>query len=307
MRYNLLLCFLFSVFFTQAQNISETEVRVTDLISGSLLKPEKQTDTLVIIIAGSGPTDRNGNQQMMNNNSLKKLAQQLTKNGFASYRYDKRLFALMRQNALIEEQLRFDDFVNDAVAVTKHFKDQGYDHIILLGHSQGALIAKLAALQTSVDKVISLAGAGQSIDNLIIDQLKAQAPGLVENARQAFTDLREKGKAESYSPGLSSLFRPSVQPFMKSWVKYNPAETIASLELPILLVSGSKDLQIPSEETEYLKKAQPNAQLVMIENMNHVLTIIEGDDIENGKSYNESARAISSELIEVITSFIRTN
>ena len=304
MRLVFIIGLLLAVSTAHSQEPISSEIRINEFVSGTLLQPVKQTDTLAIIIAGSGPTDRNGNQQMMQNNSLKQLAQQLTKNGFATFRYDKRLFALMRQNALIEEQLSFDDFVSDAASTVNYF-EQDFKTIVLIGHSQGALIAKLAAQQTKVSKLVSLAGAGQAIDLVILDQIKKQAPGLAENAQQALTDLKETGNSKNYNPALASIFRPSVQPFMKSWIKYDPAEEISALDIPILIVTGTKDLQVPLKEGELLKEAQPKAEYSIIESMNHVLKTIEGDDIENSKSYNEASRPINTELIKEITRFIR--
>ena len=92
---------------------------------------------------------------------------------------------------------------------------------------------------------------------------------------------------------------------MKSWIKYDPAEEISALDIPILIVTGTKDLQVPLKEGELLKEAQPKAEYAIIEGMNHVLKTIEGDGIENSKSYNEASRPINTELIKEITRFIR--
>lgn len=291
-----------------SQDWKQSEVQVSNLISGTLLEPNQgKTDTLAIIIAGSGPTDRNGNQQMMQNNSLKKLAEGLSRKGISTFRYDKRLIKLLRNNALREEDLRFDDFVSDAKDVIRFFKNQDYSTIILIGHSQGALIASLAANEEPVTKLVSLAGSGQPLDLLIIDQLKKQAPGLVENATQAFDDLKTKGKAENFSIGLASLLRPSVQPFMKSWMMYDPAESLKSLEIPVLLISGKEDIQVPPSESELLKQAKPEAKLVLIDSMNHVLKKVSGDDLDNAKTYNNPGLPVVASLIEEITQFIRQN
>ena len=200
--------------------------------------------------------------------------------------------------------MRFDDFVSDAVDVINFFENQ-YHTIILIGHAQGSLVAMLAAQKTEVSKIISISGMGESIDQLIISQLELQAPGLVENAKQAFKDLKETGKSKNYSQGLVTIFRPSVQPFMKSWIHYDPSVVITALDQPILLIQGTKNLQIPQEQVQFLKKAKPDARLILIENMNHVLKEIEGDDLENSKSYNEPYRPVSSQLVKNITAFIR--
>ncbi|RXG12988.1 hypothetical protein DSM03_108134 [Leeuwenhoekiella aestuarii] len=303
MRIAVLLCFVLFNVTLHSQNLLESNLRVNNLIAGTLLEKNSESDTLAIIIADSGPTDRNGNQRNVQNNSLKFLAEKITEEGISTFRYDKRLIPLIRQNTLQEERLRFDDLVNDAVAVISFFKDK-YSSIILIGHAQGSLIAMLAAQKIEVTKIISIAGMGESIDQLIIGQLELQAPGLVDNAKQAFKDLKETGKSKNYSQGLVTIFRPSVQPFMKSWINYDPSEIITELDLPILLIQGTKNLQIPQEQAEILKSAKPEAQLILIKDMNHVLKQIEGDDLENSKSYNEPYRPVSSELIKNIISFI---
>ena len=306
MKFFILSFFLVVICKTHAQEYTESEIRVNSFINGTLLHAKSSKDTLAIIIGGSGPTDRNGNQRTAQNNSLKKLAEELSKKGISTYRYDKRIFTLIQENALVEEKISFDDFVTDAVSVIDYFKKAGFINIVLIGHSQGALIATLAAEQRDISHLICLAGAGQSIDKLIVDQLEVQAPGLVENAKQAFTDLREKNKSEKYSVGLISIFRPSVQPFMNSWMKYDPAEELSKINAPILLVNGTKDLQVTPKEGELLKNSNSNAKAVDIEGMNHVLKIIEGDELENSKSYNEPYRPVAEELINLIVDFVRS-
>ena len=303
MRIAFVLC-LFVLNTLHAQNVTESNLKVNNLITGTLLEKNTKFDTLAIIIADSGPTDRDGNQRNMQSNSLKLLAEGISQAGITTFRYDKRLIPLIRQNTLREENLRFDDFVSDAVDVINFFENQ-YHTIILIGHAQGSLVAMLAAQKTEVSKIISISGMGESIDQLIISQLELQAPGLVENAKQAFKDLKETGKSKNYSQGLVTIFRPSVQPFMKSWIHYDPSVVITALDQPILLIQGTKNLQIPQEQVQFLKKAKPDARLILIENMNHVLKEIEGDDLENSKSYNEPYRPVSSQLVKNITAFIR--
>ena len=116
--------FIIAIFigkYAQGQEIIESDVRINTLVNGTLLQPKNAQDTIAIIIGGSGPTDRNGNQRTSQNNSLKKLAQGLSNDGIATFRYDKRIFALIQQNALVEEKISFDDFVNDAIAVIDYF------------------------------------------------------------------------------------------------------------------------------------------------------------------------------------------
>ncbi|MCB0464195.1 MAG: alpha/beta hydrolase, partial [Aequorivita sp.] len=282
---NTLLIFLF--FFgiiTTAQNkkYNSEDLSITTLIDGTLLVPDSTGKLpLAIIIGGSGPTDRNGNQQMMVNNSLKFLAEGLYDNDIATFRYDKRIVKQMKQRTVNEKNIRFGDFINDAIAVLDYFKkDKRFPKIYIIGHSQGSLVGMVAA-QNGADGFISIGGAGQEIDDVIIDQLAKQAPGLVDNARTSFDDLRANGVAYNYSPGLASIFRKDIQPFIYTWMQYNPKMEIEKLQIPVLIVNGDKDIQVQVAEAEFLKNAKPDAEYKIIENMNHIFKKIEGNDLEN--------------------------
>jgi alpha-beta hydrolase superfamily lysophospholipase len=289
------------------ENYVSQDIKVNSLVYGTLFQPKAGSNSLVIIIAGSGPTDRDGNQQMMQNNSLKMLGQDLAKEGIATFRYDKRIFTLLKQQALQEDKLRFDDFVEDAVSTINYFKTKNkYDAIYVLGHSQGALVGLLAAQQTEVTGYISLAGAGQGIDQTIVNQIGLQMPGLKDDAAQALATLKEKGSVKDFSPALTSILRKSVQPFMASWMQYDPAVEIQKLTIPVLIINGTRDLQVDMNEAEALKGAAPNAQLSVIENMNHVLKEVSDDQMENAKSYNEPSRPLAPMLVETIQNFIST-
>ncbi|WGK65026.1 alpha/beta hydrolase [Croceiramulus getboli] len=302
----LLLSMWCAVTFAQESTSVATELQINPLIRGTLLSPKQGSNQLAILIAGSGPTDRNGNQRMAQNNALKLLAEALAQQGIASFRYDKRIFTLLQQGNLKEEDLRFEDFVEDAVAVVEHFnRDENYTDLILIGHSQGSLVALLAAQKAEVDKLVSLAGAGKSIDKVIVDQIGSQMPELRPQAEVAMNTLAEQGKVADYSPALQSILRPAVQPFIYSWLQYDPAQIIAELDLPLLIINGTKDLQVAVEEAERLKEAAPMAQLKVLENMNHVLKDIPGKSLENAKSYNEPHRPLAPELVQTIVDFIK--
>ncbi|MCJ7758337.1 MAG: alpha/beta hydrolase [Gillisia sp.] len=292
--------------FAQMNPFTENLVSVNKLIDGTLTIPENiENPPLVILIQGSGPTNRDGNQMMMKNDASKKIAHQLAENGIASYRFDKRIFKMNKFN-IKEADLRFEDFVTDVNAILEYFKaDKNFDKIILAGHSEGSLIGMLAA-QEGADAFISLAGAGRSIDKIVVEQLAKQSEELSENARQAFDKMGKTGSTSNYSPYLESIFRPSVQPYIRSWMKYDPALEIAKLEVPILIINGSFDLQVDSTDAEILNAAAPNSKLVVLKNMNHIFREIKGENLENTKAYNEPNRPLHPELIPVLTDFIKS-
>ncbi len=306
--------FLFSFFFitaASAQNYTARDLKASSFIDGTLLTPEGvDKPPLAIIIAGSGPTDRDGNQTMMKNNSLKLLAESLSDQGIATFRYDKRIVKLMRQGTNFSERdFKFDNFIEDASAVIDFFsKSNDFSGIYVIGHSQGSLVG-MAAISTrnDVSGFISIAGAGESVDQVIIEQLGKQAPALKENAIEAFNDIKRTGVSKNYSPGLASIFRPDIQPFIASWMQYDPQELIAGLEIPVLIVNGTNDIQVTEEEAKLLQSAQKNASLTLIENMNHILRLITEPGMDNQKSYNEPNRPIATELPKGIITFIKKN
>ena len=301
-----LFLFILQIGFAQEENYIEEELEIDAFTEGTLTKPSNGTaESLVIFIQGSGPTDRDGNQSMAKNDGVKKIARQLAENGIASYRFDKRIFK-MQELKIKEEDLRFDDFVKDVEGILTYFKEKDdYDNLIIAGHSEGSLIGILAS-KANADAFISLAGAGEPIDNIIVEQVSKMAPELGENARTAFEEIKETGKTTNYSPMLESLFRPSVQPYMYSWIQYDPSEEIKDLEIPVLVINGTSDVQVDPKEAEMLHKAKPNSKLVLIENMNHIFRKMESEDrLVNTKSYNEPNRPLHPELIPVITEFIK--
>ena len=296
---------LLNFFSIQAQdNFIANDLRINQYVEGTLLAPRQETVPLAIIINGSGPIDRNGNEMMTKNNAAKKLAEALAKKGIATFRYDKRTLKAQQLN-IDEKDMRFDDFIDDAKAVIKRFSElPNYSSLYIIGHSQGSLVGMIAA-QEKADGFISIAGAGQTIDSLIVEQIGRQMPGLEESARTAFNELRANGKVKDYNQGLASLFKKSIQPFMFSWMKYDPQQEIKKLKMPVLIINGDNDLQVNTNEAEKLKAAKPDAELVIIENMNHIYRIIDkNDDIANQKSYNEPQRPISNEMVEQISNFI---
>lgn len=309
--------FLFLTFFsvlcysqekTAVQSFNKEEIVINPLIKGSLYSPLKQNKktTLIILIAGSGPTDRDGNQKGLINNSTKYLSEELVKNGNSIFTYDKRIIAQMKAGTVNELTLSFNDFITDATDVLRYFKNQKkYNKIVFAGHSEGSLIGMIAANSTA-DAYISLAGAGRSIDLVIEDQIEKQAPTMKAEVRNYFEVLKKGETFELKNQLLASLFRPSVQPYMISWVKYNPQDEIKKLKIPVLIINGTKDLQVSVSDAELLKNAKPDAQLVIIEDMNHIFKEIKGDNTENMQSYTNPDLPVIAKLVDTITHFTKS-
>ena len=308
--------FLILIFFSTLtsytqNNFIEEEVLIpskTIDVQGSLLyNPENKNIPLAIIIQGSGPTDRNTNSSVtkINTNASKYLAEDLAKQNIATYRYDKSAIADLSQKKIDYATYSFDEFVTDAKNVVAYFKkSHKFSEIYIIGHSQGSLVGMLASTK-DVDGFISLAGLGNSADIAIIDQVSKQAPFLKEPLVDALTKIKNKEKVTDYPPLLASLLNPSIQYFLGSYIVYNPQEEIKKLNIPVLIINGTKDLQVSVNEAELLQKAKPEAKLLILENMNHVMKTIEGDTTENYAAYSqENPKPNTEGLAKGIVEFI---
>ncbi|MFM8742029.1 MAG: alpha/beta hydrolase, partial [Cytophagales bacterium] len=259
---------------------------------------------IVLIIAGSGPTDRDGNNPIMKNNSLKFLAYGLAKQGIASLRYDKRGIGESKTAAKSEADLRFDDFVNDAIDWVGFLKqEKNYSSVWVAGHSEGSLIGMMAAAKA--DGFISIAGVGQSADNVLKDQLRVQPQSVQDVTFSIIDSLKLEMPVKKVSPFLHSLFRPSVQPYLISWFKKDPQTEIKKLRIPILIVQGTNDIQVAVGEANLLAAANANAKLVLVEDMNHILKNAKGNRQENISTYSNPSLPISGKLVQSISDFIK--
>jgi pimeloyl-ACP methyl ester carboxylesterase len=304
----ILLLSLVSTNLMWAQKYKETEVAIPmaiDSIYGTLLSPDSTTQTnLVIIIPGSGPTDRNGNQGMLANNSLKFLAEALSENGLATYRFDQSVISQSKHPEFKEENYTFNGLVDEVHNIITFFRNtKEYNHIILAGHSQGSLVGLLAA-QDYADAYISLNGAGQSIDRVLYDQLMKQVPQLEESFSKNLEQMKTGEPLTNVNPMLASIFRPSVQPFLNEWMQHNPQEVLSQLKIPSLVIGGTKDIQVNEKEASILVEKAPLAKLVIIENMNHIFKEIKGEDLENQMSYMNKDLPVMQQLIAEIMGFL---
>lgn len=287
-----------------AQNYSESNISINENIYGSIVEPKSRSNSsLVIFIGGSGPIDRDGNQSFMKCDMFKKLAYSLSKKGISSFRYDKRVVTQIRKGKL-DKKITFDDFVSDAIAIIDFFESK-YNSIVIAGHSQGSLVG-LLSIKEGVSGFISLSGAGRTIDMVIEDQISKTAPMLLEDTKEIFKILRSGKITEDFPLPLYSLFNIEIQPFMISWMQYDPKKIIAKIPIPSLIINGDNDLQVDEKEAKLLYNSAQNSEILIVKNMNHVLVEIEGDELKNVKSYNNPELKISEIVIEKMVEFIET-
>lgn len=251
---------------------------------------------LIIWAHGSGGVDRHGNQP----NYIQQFRKAINQENIAFFSYDKR--TANPKNAAFLNDILMEDFVSDLeIVISKFKKDERFSSIILIGHSQGSLLAMLAA--KNVDKFISLAGAGETIDKTLVRQITNQDENFGKLTEKYLKELKETGSIKEVDPNLMSLFAPQNQTFLSSWIELNPIDEVKKVTIPTLIIQGDKDLQVQILDAENLHKAKPGATFVIVKNMNHVLKTIEKEE-DNLKSYMTDNFPISETLIKEIKHFI---
>ncbi|MES2037280.1 MAG: alpha/beta hydrolase [Pseudomonadota bacterium] len=285
-------------------------VTATGKIDGSLQMPvSKGKLPVVLIIAGSGPTDRDGNSIGLKgkNDSLKMLAISMAQAGIASVRFDKRGIAASASAATSEADLRFETYVQDAVAWLKLLKaDTRFSDVAILGHSEGSLIAMLAAQQEQVKAYISVAGPAKNAADVLRQQLQGKLPPLLATKNEEILSSLQAGKIHTDVPvELRSLYRDSVQPYLISWFHYTPEKELVKLNCPVLLIQGDKDIQVDTAQLKALMVAKPEADSLLVHDMNHVLKIIHGDMAQQMSSYTDPYLPLASELSTGLNTFLR--
>jgi alpha-beta hydrolase superfamily lysophospholipase len=256
------------------------------------------------MIAGSGPTDRDGNNPSMKINSLKMLSDSLNSHGFSTFRFDKRGIAQSQVLGLKEEDMNIDTFVEDTKKWIQLLATQYKKKIVVLGHSEGSLIGMLASKNNEkVQGFISLAGPGSSADSIIMQQIGSRMPALLPKTTSYLSILKTGKRIDSVDKMMYMLFRPSVQPYMISWINKNPCTEITKLSMPILILQGDQDLQVNVSDAEKLAQCAPKTKKVILKDMNHVLKEVHSF-MENQTSYAQPDKPLHSEMVKEMRSFL---
>ena len=284
-------------------------------ISATIDMPGEGSDTAVLIVAGSGPTDRNGNSGAgLNTYSYKMLGETLAHSGYAVMRYDKRGIGGSPIPAEDIPSLVFEDYIDDARACAKFLRAEGFERVIVAGHSEGGLIAlQLAAEEACcLDGVVLLCAPGYNMAEILNFQLSQQLVpaymGLMVKSTAIINSLKAgRMVAEEDIPAeLIGLFHPTVQPFIISNMRYEPTELAAKCRVPMLIVSGGRDIQVSVSNGERLHGANPAAEHRMFENMTHVLKDADTSDrmMQVMSIYTNANLAITEALAPAIVEFI---
>ena len=283
-------------------------------LHGSLVLPEgeEQRDA-VLIWSGSGPTNRDGNSQHgLNNNGLKILSQSLGAAGFVSLRTDKRGIGDSTPAVTNEADLRLETYVDDAVCWAQYLANlSNVRRVFLLGHSEGGLVATLAAQAFPAAGLILLAAVGFPAADILRRQLAAPSIFLpraqLDEIHAIMASLEAGEIVPTISAELDAQFRCSVQPYLISWFKYDPAEELAKISVPILVIQGTNDLQVSVEDADRLAAARDGITAIKISQMNHVLKEAPDDHEGNFATYTMPMLPLAPELMPEVTKFLQEN
>lgn len=281
----------------------------TGSIKGTLAWPEQTSRApVVLIIAGSGPTDRDGNAAVAGsrNDSLKLLAAALSQAGIASVRYDKRGVGQSAAAGKAEIDMRFEDYVRDAEAwVAQLSPDPRFVSVGIIGHSEGALIGTLVAKNGRIASLALVAGVSETAPAVLRRQLAGRLPPELANRNEAILTALEQGRTVSdVPPQLMALYRPSVQPYLISWLKYVPTQEIAGVATPCLILQGDTDIQVRPEDARALGRAQPGCRVELVQGMNHIMKRVAANQAQQIASYGDPTLPIAPELVALIAKFV---
>jgi pimeloyl-ACP methyl ester carboxylesterase len=292
---------------TPAPAVEETFTAHNTLgaIEGTLVLPAGcGPRPVALIIAGSGPTDRNGNQPQLTAQPYRLLATALAARGVGSLRYDKAGIAASAHAAPSESAMRFEMGADDAaLLVTQLRADPRVGTITIIGHSEGSLVGMLAAERAPVDGFVSLAGAGRPIADILREQLAkgVKDPALLAKANAIIAALAGGDTVGDVPKELAAIFRPSVQPYLISWMKYDPATELARISAAsVLIAHGTTDIQVPITDAQRLAAARPSAKLLVIQGMNHVLKAADASNASQQDAYTNPSLPLVPALVTAL-------
>ena len=282
-------------------------------LHGTVAKPADHVrGPAVLIVAGSGPTDRNGNGPGPNpilwTNTYRKIAEGLAANGILSLRYDKRGVGESRGLVTREDDLVFDTFISDAVTALQSLQSRSdVSSIVIAGHSEGGLIALAAAARVPIAGLALLTTPGRTYLTVLRSQIKGRLPPDLDASANAILDSLAAGKRIDDLPQqLAALFRPSVQPFLISIGNFDPATSLAQSKSPALIVHAGRALQVSAVDFDALRGARSDVQTLELPEANHTLKTSPADREGNTALYRNPSAPLDPALMPALVAFIRS-
>ncbi len=281
-------------------------------LKGTMLAPAAGGAPMVLIIPGSGPTDRNGNNPLgVRAATYRLLAEGLAQRSIGTVRIDKRGMFGSRTAVADGNAVTIGDYATDTESwITAIRKLTGVPCVWVLGHSEGGLVALVSAQNApDICGLVLVSAAGRPLGEVLREQLRsnpANAP-IIDQAMAAIDGL-EAGKhvdISTMNPALMPLFAPQVQGFLISVFSYDPAKLIAAINKPVLILQGKRDMQVSVADAERLKRSAPAAKLVLLDDTNHVLKTVTSDDRRaNGAAYANPRLPLAPGVVDAVAGFI---
>jgi pimeloyl-ACP methyl ester carboxylesterase len=279
----------------------ESNVRVGPIDAVLSIPPNVERPPVALLIAGSGSTDRDGNGPQLKPATLKKLAEQLAAHGIASLRYDKRGANGWKPAFGRPEDFRFKNYVDDAASLVEFLRGK-FARIVLVGHSEGGLVAILTARRIPVDRLVLLVTSARKQGDLLKAQLdKKLPPNKFEPIAKAIDNIMAGQVVDPPPEGLP--IPPAMQPGIASAFTEDPIDPLKQIIIPTLIVGGGRDRQLPRLDLIALSAAAPAAKTLWLPDMNHVLVDVASDD-DDPKSYNDPALPLDPDLVDAVSAFI---
>jgi pimeloyl-ACP methyl ester carboxylesterase len=281
----------------------ETKIRVGAIDAILTTPPDVERPPVVLLIAGSGSTDHDGNGPQVKPATLKKLSEQLVTRKIATLRYDKRGAGGWKPEYGRPEDFRFKDFVEDSVALVNYLRSSGkFSQVILAGHSEGGLVAILTARRVPIDRLVLLATAARRQGDLVKAQLeKKLGPDKLQPIVKAIDAMMAGQIVDPPPQGLA--IAPSMQPGIASAFVEDPIDPLKQIDRPTLIVGGGRDLQVARLDFIALSAASPLAKTAWLPDMNHVLVDVT-DEEDNMAAYNQPERPLDTGLVDSVVNFV---
>ena len=281
----------------------ETKIRVGAIDAILTTPPGVERPPVVLLIAGSGSTDHDGNGPQVKPATLKKLSEQLVARKIATLRYDKRGAGGWKPEYGRPEDFRFKDFVEDSVALVNYLRGSGkFSQVILAGHSEGGLVAILTARRVPIDRLVLLATAARRQGDLVKAQLeKKLTPDKLQPIVKAIDAMMAGQIVDPPPQGLA--IAPSMQPGIASAFVEDPIDPLKQIDRPTLIVGGGRDLQVARLDFIALSAASPLAKTAWLPDMNHVLVDVT-DEEDNMAAYNQPERPLDTGLVDSVVNFV---
>ena len=277
-------------------------------LAASYLQPDNFNGLAAVIVAGSGPTDRNGNNAFgLKTDTYRLIAEELEKTGVASVRYDKRGVGASSAKVTSEDSLTIEQFADDSLKVAEWLRQQkGVRDVVLIGHSEGGVVALLAADRIKPKALILLASPGRPLAVLIKEQMSHPAvPDPVREKALPILAALDRGETVGSVPAeLMGIFRPSIQVFLRSLMKLDPAALLAANKFPTLVIGGSRDVQVTRADFDSLTRSRPKVESLWVTDMTHSLKALPTGALQQ-RTYTDPSLPLASGVMTAINGFLK--